>query len=326
MKICIYGAGAIGGYLAVKLASSDQNISIIARNNNLDAIKKNGLKLIVNDEELVTNNFVATSNPQELGVQDYVFVTTKAHQAIDCVDTMQPLLGPKTSVVTAQNGVPWWYFYKLNGYDRPNFLESVDPNGTQWNNIGPERAIGCVVFPATELIKPGVVRHLSGDKFTLGEPNGLMSKRVKLLSKVLIGAGFQSPIRDNIRDDIWKKLWGNLCFNPISALTHATLDIITKDEATRSICRNMMEEAREIGQKLGVQFRIDIETRIDGAHKVGAHKTSMLQDLEAGRSMEIDALVTSVQELGNIVNVKTPNIDIILALIKQRARTLKSVS
>ena len=321
MKICIYGAGAIGGYLAVDLALAGQDVTVIARNKNLAAIRNNGLKLIIDGEERVANNIFVTDDPAEAGHQDYVFMATKSHQAIDLVDMMQPLLGPHTAVITAQNGVLWWYFYKLQGQDQSRVLESVDPGGVQWKGIGPERAIGCVVFPATELVEPGVIKHLSGDKFTLGEPDGSISERVTKLSQALIEAGFQAPIRDNIRDDIWKKLWGNLCFNPISALTHTTLDTVTTDPGTRGVCRGMMEEAQEIGQKLGVEFRIDIETRIDGASKVGAHKTSMLQDLEGERSMEIDALVTSVQELGREAGVKTPYIDTVLALIQQRARS-----
>ena len=320
MKICIYGAGAIGGYLAVDLALSGQDVTVIARNKNLEAIRKNGLKLIIDGEERVAHNIFVTDDPAEAGHQDYVFIATKSHQAIDCVDMMQPLLGPDTAVITAQNGVPWWYFYELDGHDQSRILDSVDPGGVQWNGIGPQRAIGCVVFPATELIEPGVIKHLSGDKFTLGEPNGSISERVTKLSEALINAGFQAPIRNNIRDDIWKKLWGNLCFNPVSALTHATLDLVTTDPGTRAVCRGMMEEAEEVGKKLGVEFRIDIEARIDGASKVGAHKTSMLQDLEGGRAMEIDALVTSVQELGKESGVKTPYIDTVLALVQQRAR------
>ncbi len=320
MKISIYGAGAIGGYLAVDLALAGQDVTVIARNKNLEAIRNNGMKLIIDGGERIATNISVTDDPAEAGPQDYVFMATKSHQAIDLVEMMQPLLGPDTAIITAQNGVPWWYFYKLDGQDQTRVLESVDPGGVQWKGLGPERAIGCVVFPATELVEPGVIKHLSGDKFTLGEPDGSISERVTKLSKALIAAGFQAPVRDNIRDDIWKKLWGNLCFNPVSALTHATLDIVTTDPGSRAVCRGMMVEAQEVGEKLGVEFRIDIEDRIDGASKVGAHKTSMLQDLEGGRAMEIDALVTSVQELGREAGVKTPYIDTVLALIQQRAR------
>lgn len=324
MKFCIYGAGAIGGYLAVDLALAGHDVTVIARNKNLEAIRKNGLKLIIGGEERVATNITVTDDPKTAGPQDYVFIATKSHQAIDIVHMMQPLLGPDTAVITAQNGVPWWYYYKLdtNWDDNsdPVYLESVDPGGVQWSSIGPERAIGCVVFPAAELVEPGVIEHHSGDKFTLGEPDGSLSDRVTKLSEALIDAGFQAPVRDNIRDDIWKKLWGNLCFNPVSALTHATLDIVTSDPGSRAVCRNMMLEAQEIGEKVGVHFRIDVDARIEGASKVGAHKTSMLQDLLAGRTMEIDALLTSVQEMGRGAEVKTPIIDTVLALIQQRAR------
>jgi 2-dehydropantoate 2-reductase len=321
MKFCVYGAGAIGGYLAVDLALAGHDVTVIARNKNLEAIKANGMKLIIDGGERVANNINVTDDPKEAGPQDYVFIATKSHQAIDIVGMMQPLLGPDTAVITAQNGVPWWYYYKIDGTsDEPRYLESVDPGGMQWNALGPERAIGCVVFPAAELTEPGVITHHSGDKFTLGEPDGSMSDRVTKLSEALIGAGFQAPVRDNIRDDIWKKLWGNLCFNPVSALTHATLDIVTSDPGSREVCRNMMLEAQEIGEKTGIHFRIDVDARIDGASKVGAHKTSMLQDLLAGRAMEIDALLTSVQEMGRAADVKTPIIDTVLALVQQRAR------
>jgi 2-dehydropantoate 2-reductase len=319
MKICIYGAGAIGGYLGVRLALAGHNVSLIARGEHLKAMKAHGLKLLTGGEEQVAHPF-CTDDPAEPGPQDYVICTLKAHQAYQAVDTFQPLLGPETAMVTAQNGVPWWYFYKLAGEWENHVLESVDPDGRQWNLIGPERAIGCIVYPATQIVEPGVIRHVSGDKFTLGEPDGTVSARCQRLGDALVEAGLQAPIRDNIRDDVWKKLWGNLCFNPISALTGATLDVVATNPGTRALARHMMLEAREIGEKLGVHFRIDIEKRIDGAAQVGAHKTSMLQDLERGRALEIDALVTAVQELGRLVGVTTPYLDAVLALIQQRAQ------
>lgn len=320
MKICVFGAGAIGGYLGVQLALAGHETTLIARGQNLAAIRKNGMKLLIDGEERVAKGVFATDDPEQAGPQDYVIVATKAHQAYESAHKITPLLGPGTAVVTAMNGVPWWYFYKLGNATEPKTLESVDPGGVQWKTIGPERAIGCVVFPATELIGPGVVKHVYGDKFTLGEPDGRMTERVQRLSEALIGAGLQAPIRDNIRDDIWKKLWGNLCFNPVSALTHATLDVVTMDPGTRGICRNMMLEAQEVGERLGVHFRIDVEERIEGAAKVGAHRTSMLTDLLKGRLMEIDALVAAVQELGRMTDVETPTIDMVLALVQQRAR------
>ncbi|MCP4328224.1 MAG: 2-dehydropantoate 2-reductase [Alphaproteobacteria bacterium] len=317
MKICIYGAGAIGGYLGAQLAISGLDVSLIARGAHLEAMRANGLRLKIDGEERVTRPF-CTDDPTEAGPQDYVIVTLKSHQACDIVEQMLPLFGNDTSLVTAQNGVPWWYFYKLGGPYDGRYVESVDPGGRQWRTLHPERAIGCVVFPATEIEAPGIVRHVYGNKFTLGEPNGEVSTRCETLSRAMIDSGLQAPIRTNIRDDIWKKLWGNLCFNPISALTHATLDIVATDSGTRAVARNMMLEAKEIGEKLGVEFRIDVDERIDGAAAVGAHRTSMLQDLDHGRAMEIDALVTAVQELGRLTDTETPYIDTVLALVQQR--------
>jgi 2-dehydropantoate 2-reductase len=231
---------------------------------------------------------------------------------------MAPLLGPDTAVVTGQNGVPWWYAYGLDGRFAGARLSSVDPGDRQWTALGPERAIGCVVYPATEIVEPGVVRHTYGRRFTLGEPVGSVSERCVRLANVLEQAGFEAPVLQDIRSEIWLKLWGNLCFNPISALTHATLDVITSDPETRAVARAMMLEAKEIGDRLGVHFRVDVERRINGAGAVGAHKTSMLQDLERERPMEIDPLLTVVQEMGRMVGVPTPTIDIVLALVKQR--------
>lgn len=318
MKICIYGAGAIGGYLGVQLALAGEDVSLIARGPHLEAIQADGLKLLIAGEER-TAQLTATDDPAQLAPQDYVIVTLKAHSVPGVVDAMQPLLGAETAVVTAVNGVPWWYFYQLEGPWQDRTLDSVDPGGKQWRDIGPERAIGCVVYPACEVPEPGVIQHVSGDRFTLGEPSGEKSDRVKVLSRALINAGFKAPVR-RIRDEIWVKLWGNLCFNPISALTHATLDLVATEPGTRAVARAMMLEAQAIGERLGVHFSVDVDKRIDGAAAVGAHKTSMLQDLERGRPMEIDALVTAVQEMGRLVDMPTPTIDIVLSLVQQRAR------
>ncbi len=318
MRICIYGAGAIGGYLGVQLALAGEDVTLIARGPHLEAMQKNGIKLLIDGEERVAHP-LCTSDPAEAGEQDHVIVTLKAHSAPKIVDAMQPLLGPDTTVVSAVNGVPWWYFYKLDGPWENTRLESVDPGGAQWDGIGPERAIGCVVYPATEVVEPGVIRHLDGNRFTLGEPSGEKTERVRALAKALIGAGLRAPVR-RIRDELWVKLWGNLSFNPISALTLETLDVVATDDGTRAVSRAMMLEAQKIGEKLGVRFPVDVDKRIDGAAAVGAHRTSMLQDLERGRPMEIDALVTAVQEMGRLVDVPTPTIDVVLALVRQRAR------
>lgn len=319
MKICIYGAGAIGGYLGVELALAGEDVTLIARGPHLEAMQKNGLKLLIGDKEKVAHPR-CTDNPADAGAQDFVIVTLKAYSAVAIAGNMGPLLGPDTAVVTASNGIPWWYFYNLAGPLRDHQLKSIDPDGRQWDLIGPERAIGCVVYPACEISEPGIVRHMTGNRFVLGEPSGEKTNRVRKLSEALISAGFKAPVRPGIRNEIWVKLWGNLCFNPISALTHATLDVVATDPGTRQLGREMMLEAQAIGEKLGVRFGIDVERRIDGAAAIGAHKTSMLQDLELGRSMEIDALVTVVQEMGRLTETPTPKIDIVLALIQQRAR------
>jgi 2-dehydropantoate 2-reductase len=318
MRICIYGAGAIGGYLGVQLALAGEEITLIARGGHLEAMRKNGLKLLIDGEERVAHPF-CTDDPSEVGPQDYVIITLKAHSVPAIVQPMQPMLGPDTAVVSAVNGVPWWYFHGLEGPWRDHRLETVDPGGVQWDGIGPERAIGCVVYPATEVVEPGVIQHLAGNRFILGEPSGDKTERVKALASAFIAAGLRAPVR-RIRNEIWVKLWGNLSFNPISALTLETLDTIATDVGTRAIVKAMMLEAKEIGDQLGVRFPVDIEKRIDGAAAVGAHRTSMLQDLERGRPMEIDALVSSVQEMGQLVGVATPTIDVVLALVQQRAR------
>lgn len=281
-------------------------------------MRKNGLKLLIDGEERVAHPF-CTDDPSEVGPQDYVIITLKAHSVPAIVQPMQPMLGPDTAVVSAVNGVPWWYFHGLEGPWRDHRLETVDPGGVQWDGIGPERAIGCVVYPATEVVEPGVIQHLAGNRFILGEPSGDKTERVKALASAFIAAGLRAPVR-RIRNEIWVKLWGNLSFNPISALTLETLDTIATDVGTRAIVKAMMLEAKEIGDQLGVRFPVDIEKRIDGAAAVGAHRTSMLQDLERGRPMEIDALVSSVQEMGQLVGVATPTIDVVLALVQQRAR------
>jgi 2-dehydropantoate 2-reductase len=319
MKICIYGAGAIGGYIGVLLKNAGADVSLIARGAHLEAIRKEGLKLQIGGGEKAAR-MPATDDPNELGPQDYVIVTLKAHQAWEVAEQMAPLLGKDTAVVTAQNGLPWWYFYGFEGQHANRRIESVDPGDRQWNAIGPQRVIGCTVYPATEVAAPGVVRHLSGDKFGLGEPRREKTERVQRLSEIFTAAGLKAPVMPEIRNDIWLKLWGNLCFNPLSALTRATLDVVATEPGTRAISRNMMLEAEKIGRRIGVHFRVDVDRRIDGAARVGAHRTSMLQDLDKGRPLEIDAMLTAVQELGRLTEVETPYIDSVLALVQQMAR------
>ena len=319
MKICIFGAGAIGGYLGAKLAANGTNVSLVARGPHLEAMRNNGLRLI--DETGETNvNVNASSDPHDLGEQDYLVITLKAHSVPPMVEKMSPLIGKNTTILSCVNGVPWWYFYKLGGHLDGTQLESIDPAGAQWNGFGPEKVLGCVVYPAAEVVEPGVIKHIEGNRFSLGEPDGQKSDRITTLSRLFTEAGLKAPVRPRIRDEIWVKLWGNLSFNPISALTHATLDILCTDPSTRIVARNMMLEAQEIAEKLGVKFPIDVDRRIDGGAAVGAHRTSMWQDLDMGRPMEIDALVGSVKELGRITDTPTPTIDVVLGLIQMRGK------
>jgi len=320
MKVCIFGAGAIGGYMGVKLAKAGADVSLVARGPHLVAMQEKGLTLI-EESETTTVPVTASDDPAALGVQDYVIVTLKAHSVPPVVSKMAPLIGPNTTIVSGVNGVPWWYFHKLEGAHEGTRLDSVDPGNVQWDGFGPDRVLGCVVYPAAEVIEPGVIKHIEGNRFSLGEPDGSKSDRAQALSKILANAGLKAPVRPKLRDEIWVKLWGNLSFNPISALTHATLDVLCTDEGTRAVARNMMVEAQEIAERLGVKFPIDVDRRIAGGAAVGAHRTSMLQDLDQGRPMEIDALVASVQELGRVTGVPTPTIDTVLGLIRLRART-----
>jgi len=319
MKICIFGAGAIGGYMGAKLAHAGYDVSLVARGPHLKAMAEKGLELRAGGESIVTRPRVS-ADAAELGPQDYVVITTKAHSVPAAIPAIKPLLGPQTSVVMGVNGVPWWYFHKLEGPYAERRIASVDPGGVQWRGIGPERVIGCVVYPAAEVIEPGVIELVEGDRFTLGEPDGSKSERVLALAAALQKAGFKAPVRPRIRDEIWIKLWGNLSFNPISALTHATLEQIVGDDGVRAVARSMMVEAQQTAEKLGVTFPITVDKRIEGAGAVGAHKTSMLQDLERGRPMEYEALVGAVQELGRMTGTPTPTIDTVLALIRLRAK------
>ncbi|PTX54236.1 ketopantoate reductase [Litoreibacter ponti] len=320
MKICIFGAGAIGGYMGVKLAQAGADVSLVARGPHLAAMQEKGLTLIEEGGETTNVAVTASDNPADLGPQDYVIVTLKAHSVPGVVPHMQPLIGPDTTIVSGVNGVPWWYFHKLDGPYEGTRLESVDPGNAQWDGFGPDRVLGCVVYPAAEVSEPGTIKHIEGNRFSLGEPDGSKSDRALALSKALSSAGLKAPVRPRIRDEIWVKLWGNLSFNPISALTHATLDVLCTDPGTRAVARGMMVEAQTIAEALGVKFPIDVDRRIDGGAAVGAHRTSMWQDLDAGRPMEIEALVGAVSELGTLTGHPTPTVDTVLALIRLRAK------
>lgn len=325
MKICVVGAGAIGGFLAVKFALAGEDVTAIARGEHLAAIRKNGLKLIMNDGTThVATNINAIANMTQAGIQDVVILALKTYQIGPVAKDISTMFGPETVVVTVQNGIPWWYFYKHGGELEERRLETADPGGLIAASIEPQRVIGCVVYPAAEVASPGVIRHVEGERFPVGELDGSESERVKRLSETFAKAGFKSPILPSIRAELWLKAWGALSFNPISALTHATLVDICQFPLTRELAANMMREAQAVANKLGIEFRVSLEKRIAGAEKVGAHKTSMLQDVEAGRTLEVDALVGSVIEVGKLVGVPTPYIDAVYALAKLLAKTIEA--
>ena len=327
MKIAVVGAGAIGGYLGAKLARAGEDVTFIARNRNLAAINANGFRLILDDgrEELAASAR-AVQHMVDAGPQDVVLLTVKAHQVADLLPELRRLFhppgGPQTMLVTLINGIPWWYFHRLGGEFDGRQLDSVDPGGHIAAHIEAERIIGSVVYPAAELVEPGVVRVIEGNRFTIGELNGERTERVEALSAALIRAGFKAPVSKDIRSELWIKLWGNLSFNPISALSHATLEDICRFPPSRALAAAMMAEAQAVAEKLGVQFKISLDKRIAGAEAVGAHKTSMLQDVEAGRALEIEALVGAVVELGRITATPTPTINAIYAATQLLAHTL----
>jgi 2-dehydropantoate 2-reductase len=317
MKITVIGAGAIGGYVGVKLALAGERVTFIVRGANLEAIRARGMKLIMHDgSELVAKEVLATADYAAAGPQDLVILAMKAHQVESVASEVPKLFGPETAVVPMQNGVPYWYFHDYPGELQGHRIDSVDPRGVIGANIPPERVVGCVVYPASELIEPGVVKHIEGDRFPVGEPNGTTSARVMRISECFIKAGFKAPILDNIRAEIWLKLWGNMTFNPISALSRATLAGICQYPLTRNLAAAMMTEAQTVANKLGITFRVPLEKRIAGAEKVGHHKTSMLQDVEARRALETDALLGAVVELGRLTQTPTPHLDTVYALTK----------
>lgn len=327
MKIAVIGAGAIGGYVAVKLALAGDDVTCIVRGANLEAINKNGLKLIMDDgTEHVASNVKATNDYDKAGKQDMIILAMKAHQLEAIADDLHKLIGPETVIVTMQNGIPFWYFHNHGGKLAGTRVESVDPTGKITAKIPADRVIGCVVYPASELIAPGVIKHIEGDRFPVGELDGSTSERVTRVSECFTTAGFKAPVLDNIRAEMWLKLWGNLTFNPISALSHSTLQDICQFPLTRELAAAMMTEAQTIANKLGITFRVPLEKRIAGAEKVGKHKTSMLQDVEAGRDPEIDALVGSVVELGRLTETPTPHINTTYALVKLLAKTMNEES
>ena len=316
-SICVFGAGAIGGLVAARLAASGTDVSIVARGPHRAAIEANGLKLVSENETIITHPRVADA--ADLGPQDYVLITLKAQGIEPALPQLRHLIGPHTTIIAAINGIPWWYTYGLPAPFTDRRITAVDPEGAVWAALPPAQTLGCIVYPAAEIVEPGVVNHTYGDRFILGEPDGARTERASLISRLLIEAGLKATVRPRIRDDIWVKLWGNMAFNPISALTGATLDVITADPGTRALARGMMLEGAAIAEALGVRFAIDVEKRIDGAAEVGAHKTSMLQDLERGRPIEIEALLGAVVEMAGWVGLPSPTCAAVLALVRQRA-------
>lgn len=322
-KICIYGAGAIGGMMAAALAEAGADVSLVARGPHLEAIKNNGLAFR-RDGEVKTYDLKATDNPADLGPQDYVVVTLKAHSVPPIVDQFVSLIGSETAVVSAVNGLPWWYFYKAGTGTAldDQWLETVDPGGAQWKAFGPERAIGCVVYPACSIPEPGIIQHVSGDRFTLGEPDGTMTPRLETLSQLMIDGGLKAPRKPRLRDELWIKLWGNCSFNPVSALTGASLDLIGGDAACRSVVRSMMLECKAVGEAIGVRFSVDVEKRINGGAEIIGHKPSTRQDVELRRPMELDALTSVVLEVARRLDIATPTLDTVAALVRMQGNVL----
>jgi 2-dehydropantoate 2-reductase len=323
LKIGIIGVGAIGGYVGIKLALAEEDVTFIARGANLEALRSRGIRLVTADGgEQVVPKVKATDDYAAAGAQDMVILAMKAHQVEAVARDVPKLLGRDTVVVPMQNGIPYWYFHRHAGELAGTRVRSVDPTGVISEHIPCERVIGCVVYPAAELIAPAVIKHVEGNRFPVGEPDGASTARVLRVSECFIKAGLQAPVLDNIRAEIWLKLWGNLTFNPISALSRATLADICRYPPSRAVAAAMMTEAQTVANKLGITFRVSLEKRISGAEKVGHHKTSMLQDVESARTLEIDALLGSVMELARLTDTPTPHIDTVYALTKLLAQTL----
>ena len=317
MKICVVGAGAIGGLLGARLAVAGEEVTLVARGAHLEAIRARGLEVAMNDGAVVrAADIAATDDMKECGPQDLVVLAVKAHQIAPIAGELSALFGRGTVVLTTQNGIPWWYFQRHGGPFDGTVLDSLDPGGTIAAAIAPERIIGCIAYPAAEITAPGRIRHIEGTRFPVGELDGSVTDRVRALSETLQRAGFKSPVLENIRSEIWLKAWGNLSFNPISALTHATLADICRFPPSRDLAARMMTEAQEVAAKLGISFRVPLEKRIAGAERVGRHKTSMLQDAEAGKAIETEALIGAVVELGRLTGTPTPAIDTVCALTR----------
>jgi 2-dehydropantoate 2-reductase len=322
MKFVVVGSGSVGGYLGAKLALAGEDVTFVARGANRDAIAAHGFKLIDKDgkEQVATN--VRAAGLREAGVHDVVLLAVKAHDIPAIAGDLRGLFGPDTTVVTLQNGIPWWFFYKWGGTYEGRIVRSVDPEGTIASHIENERIVGTVVYFASHMIAPGVVQVMEGNRLALGEPDRSSSERCQRLSDVFVRAGFKAPVVTDLRGEIWLKLWGNMVFNPLSALTHATLVDICQFPLTRNLAATMMAESQTIAEKLGIQLRVGIDRRIAGAEAVGKHKTSTLQDVEAGRTLELDALIGSVVELAHMTETPTPATDAIYACASLLAKRL----
>jgi 2-dehydropantoate 2-reductase len=321
VKVCVVGAGAIGGLVAVKLAAAGEEVTVVARGPHLAAIRDRGLVLREEGREQVAR-VRAVERVPEAGPQDVIVLGMKAHQVAAVAADVGALLGPDTAVVTAQNGIPWWYFHRHGGPLEGTRLESVDPGGVIAAALPVERIVGSIIYPAAEIAEPGVVQHVEGNRITVGEPDGTETERVKAIAELLRRGGFKARIASDLRSEIWVKLWGNCTFNPVSALTHATLEELCTFPPSRALCMEMMREAQAIGEKLGAKFGVSLEKRIAGAAAVGAHKTSTLQDVESGRPMELEALLGSVLELGRLTGLPTPHLSAVYGCASLLARTL----
>ena len=324
MRFCIVGAGAIGGFVGAKLALGGEEVVFLARGKNLEAINAGGMKVFYRDGREEVARVTATDDYASAGKFDVVVLAMKAHQVATVVGNLPALLHDGTVVIPMQNGIPFWYFHGHGGELAGRTVETVDPGGVLKDAIEARRILGCVVYPAAELIAPATVVHIEGERFPIGELDGSVSARAQAVSAAFVKGGLKSPVLDNIRAEMWLKLWGNLTFNPISALTHSTLVGICEDPHGRELAAQMMREAQAVAEKLGITFRVSLEKRIEGAAKVGKHKTSMLQDVEAGRSLELDALVGSVVELGQLAGVATPTITAIWRAAKLLDRTMSA--
>ncbi|MEO7760581.1 MAG: 2-dehydropantoate 2-reductase [Casimicrobiaceae bacterium] len=323
MRICVIGAGAIGGFVGARLAFAGHEVSLVARGAHLRAIRERGLLLIEADgREHIAHVAHATDDISSLGKQDLVIVALKAQQMEPVRADIKNLCHDATLVVPMQNGIPFWYFLKHGGPLEGTIVRSVDPQGQLAAEFDVENLIGCVVYPAAVITAPGVIRCVEGDRFPLGELDGSTTPRIMQLSVLFQEAGFKAPILDNIRAEIWLKLWGNLSFNPLSALTHKTLAQICRFAPCRELARKLMEEAQQVAESIGITFRVSIDKRIAGAERVGEHKTSMLQDVETGREPEIDALVGSVLEIARLQGISTPHLDTVYVLVKSLSQTI----